>query len=328
MKILVTGATGFLGAQTALSLSAQGHQILATGRCLSKAPKGPSIDFIAADLTQELPAVLFEHTKAVVHCAALSSPWGRYEDFYKANVLATRQLIDLSLKHAVKRFIHISSPSIYFDFKDKQHIKETDTLPLKKANYYAETKYLAELEVLAGAQKGLPCLMLRPRAIFGPGDRALLPRIIKANQTKFIPHMRSDGGPLCDLTHVDNVVHAINLALHAQTPCRGQAYNISNAEPVYLQNLLKNLIAALGLRYNARTIPYALARGYAAGLEWVYRHILKGQEPAFTQYSISLLYYNQTLDISKAQTELGYAPVISMKEAIDQVVRAWKKHYD
>ncbi|MDR0762362.1 MAG: NAD-dependent epimerase/dehydratase family protein [Campylobacteraceae bacterium] len=323
MKILVTGATGFLGSRAAILLAEDGHEITAVGRNLSKAPKHASIRFIQTDLTQELPEDLFKDIEAIVHCAALSSPWGRYEEFYRMNVFATEQLIEHSLKHQIKRFVYISSPSIYFEFKDKESIKECDPLPSKRVNFYAETKYLAELKIFKAYEKGLPAIILRPRAIFGPKDTALLPRVIKANNTKFIPKMREDDGPLCDLTYVDNVVHAIKLALISKDTCIGQAYNITNAEPVYLLETIQNLTKELGLKYNAKKIPYGLAFAYAAALELIYRFVLKGKEPAFTKYSISLFYNNQTLDITKAEKELGYVPPIDMKEGFSKTVRGW-----
>ncbi|MDR2635866.1 MAG: NAD-dependent epimerase/dehydratase family protein [Campylobacteraceae bacterium] len=323
MKILVTGTTGFLGSRAAVLLAEEGHEIIATGRNSSKAPKHSSIRFIQADLTQELSEDLFEGVEAVVHCAALSSPWGKYEDFYRMNVVATEQLIERSLEHQIKRFVHISSPSIYFDFKDRENIKESDTLPSKKVNFYAQTKYLAELKILEAVAKGLPGIILRPRAIFGPGDTALLPRVVKANNTKFIPKMREDDGPLCDLTYVDNVVHAIRLALNAKEACIGQAYNITNAEPIYLLEKIRELTKELGLKYNVKKIPYGLAFAYAGILEFVYRFFLRGKEPAFTKYSISLFYNNQRLDVTKAKEELGYTPIVSMEEGFSRVVRGW-----
>jgi len=323
MRILVTGATGFLGSRTAILLAEEGHEIIATGRNVLKAPERSSIEFISADLTQPLPEDLFKYIEAIVHCAALSSPWGKYEDFYQANVSATKQLVEHASKHKIKRFIHISSPGIYFDFKDNENIKESYPLPVKKANFYAQTKYLAELEIFKAVEKGLPAIILRPRAIFGAGDTALLPRVIKANNTKFIPQMRKDNGPLCDLTYVDNVVHAIKLALNSKDDCIGQAYNITNGEHVYLHEIIKNLTKELGLKYNAKKIPYKLAFVYAGILEFICGYLTKDKEPAFTKYSIALLYNNQTLDITKAKKELGYTPPVSMTEGFSRLVKGW-----
>lgn len=323
MKILVTGASGFLGGRAAVMLAGEGYEVIASGRNLSKAPKDSSVKFIPADLNKELPPELFEGVDAVVHAAALSSPWGKYDDFYLANVFGTKQLLEQALKHKVKKFIHISSPSIYFEFKDKENIKETEPLPFKKANYYAETKYLAEQEVLQAVKRGLPAIILRPRAIFGTGDNALLPRVIKANNEKFVPQMRTDKGPLCDLTYVDNVVYAIKLALNSKDSCIGQAYNITNGEPVYLLEIIRELAKELGFKYNVRKIPYFLAFNYARILEFAYSFILKNKEPAFTKYSIALLYNNQTLDITKAKKELGYLPLVDMKEGFKRTISGW-----
>src|SRR6185437_15399197 len=110
--------------------------------------------------------------------AALSSPWGKYKDFYQANVLGTENLIKAAPKDA--RFIHVSSPSIYFDFSEKHNIKEDDPLPRKPVNYYVKTKLMAEALIdKAFNEQQLNVITIRPRAIFGPYDRAILPRILK-----------------------------------------------------------------------------------------------------------------------------------------------------
>ncbi len=325
MKIVITGATGFLGGETAVYFAQKGYQVTAVGRrtCPERL-LGMRIEFRQADLAEDSLAEIFAGTDYVVHCAALSSPWGRYEDFYRCNVLATRKVCQACLETGVKKLIHISTPGLYFNFQDRHHIREADPLPERKANFYAQTKFLAEEEVQAAVKQGLNAVLLRPRAIFGPGDRALLPRLIEVNKKCFIPQMRPHDGPLCDLTYVDNVVQAIDMALQASVPS-GRVYNITNGEPVHLLRAVKELLQQMNFPFKSKKIPYSIAAFYAAALEKFYSWFLPGKEPAFTAYTVALLAKDQTLDISRAQKELGYHPEVSLQEGLKRTAQAWKK---
>ena len=322
MKILVTGATGFLGRRVCEILMKQGYCVIGVGRNKSKEPAG--IYFVQADLTHELPPSAWNGVEAVVHCAAKSSVWGKYEEFYKDNVLSTRLLAKQARQHQIKRFVHISSTSVYFDFKDHRDITEDYLLPRRKANHYAATKFLAEKEILGACQQGLPSIILRPRAIFGAEDTALLPRLLKVNNEKFFPEFDSAGGPLIDITYVDNVVEAICCALRAPDGCNGRIYNITNGEPIYLQQTVKKLIQSLGYSYRGKKLPFRLIKLYAYLLEKFYRLFCPYKEPPLTVYSVGLISKNQTFCIDKARLELGYRPRVSVAEGLAYVVKHWK----
>ncbi len=322
MKILVTGATGFLGKRTCEILASQGHQVVGIGRNRAKSPSG--IKFMQADLTRLLPPEAWQGVDAVVHCAAKSSVWGKYDDFYQNNVVATRLLAEQALQQGVKRFVHISSTSVYFDSKNHQQITEDMPLPKQKANHYAETKFLAEQEVLKFVRKGLPCIILRPRAIFGVGDSSLLPRLLKVNKEKFFPEFTDNGGPLTDITYVDNVVEAIICALQAPTSCYGKIYNITNGESILIQQTVKQLVENLGYTYHGKRIPFALAKMYAYFLEKWHQLFCPKTEPPFTTYSIGLIAKSQTFCIDKARRELGYQPKVTITQGLSYVTQRWK----
>ena len=213
MKILVTGATGFLGKRLALRLSELGYEVTATGRntLVGVDLEKQGICFRKTDL-QDTESIInaCKNKDYVFHCGALSSPWGKYKDFYNTNILGTKNIIQGCKENSVKRLIHVSTPSIYFDFKDKLNISEKDPLPDKPVNDYAKTKLLAEQEIDKAHQEGLPVITIRPRAIFGPGDTSILPRLIKANNKRFIPVI-GDKKVLVNITYVENAVDALLL---------------------------------------------------------------------------------------------------------------------
>ena len=133
MKILVTGATGFLGFRVCEILKKDFSHILGTGRNKEKGKElqKKKISFLAADLCDvEQMENLIEGVDHIIHCGGLSSPWGKRKDFLEINFKATEKLAQLALKKNIKKFIFISSPSVYHSSKDLFNIKETNMLNL------------------------------------------------------------------------------------------------------------------------------------------------------------------------------------------------------
>lgn len=256
----------------------------------------------------------------VVHCAALSSPWGKPEDFKASNIIGTEHILSASQQAGVKRFVHISTPSLYFYFKSQTAIKESDKLPLLFCNEYARTKAEAEQRVLNSA---LDTIILRPRGIFGPQDRAIVPRLLRfiKNKKLFLPSSRN---PLVDLTYVDNVADAIILSVNAPS-MTGAIFNITNGQPKNIQSMLSALLAQLAPNTKIVGLNYHAISGLVKVNQWVYQYLLNHKEPRLTDYSAALLHYDQTLDISKAQSVLGYQPKISIEEGIKRYA-IWHKN--
>ncbi|SHE80684.1 Nucleoside-diphosphate-sugar epimerase [Seinonella peptonophila] len=327
MKALVTGATGFLGQKLVNRLKQNGYIITATGRNheIGKQLADQQVQFIAANLDDQTKMEsLCQNQEMIFHCGARSAPWGDYEGFYQSNVLGTRYLLQGALKHHVKRFIHVSTPSIYFQFEDRFQIKENDPLPTKKVNAYAETKWLAEQEVdQVWKEHQLPTITIRPRAIFGPGDQTIIPRLLRIHERGSIPLI--EGGQVeLDITYVENVVDALLLCASAPESCFGKKYNITNGEPKLLIDLLQLLFQRLGEPLRTREIPFSTAYRFARLFEWAYRLFRHNSEPPITRYTIGVIGKSQTLDIAAAKEELGYHPNISIEEGIDLFIRWWK----
>ena len=321
-KAVITGATGFLGSNLAKKLNSLGFKVVALGRNRQKGSllQNEGIEFVCADLSDkdEISNAL-KGARFVFHCAAKSSLWGRYKDFYNSNVLGTKNMLDLAKKSGAERFIHVSTPSIYFDFKDRFNIKEDEKLPEQFVNNYAQTKYLAEIEADKAFKDGLNVITIRPRGIYGTGDTALIPRLIRANQEKFIPKTVKDD-ILIDITHVQNVVESLICAMKADAVCFGKKYNITDGTPVHFYKMLEELLAGLGYSLNVKNLNYSKTAFLAGVMENFYKTFLPDIEPVFTKYYLGLLSFNMTLDIKKAREELGYTPLFSTKEGIKKVI--------
>lgn len=321
MTYYVTGATGFLGGRVVELLLEKGEKVIAFGRNLDelKRLEAQGATYVRAELTDRRAlSETIPEGSVVIHCAALSTPWAKESAYYKANVLGTQLIASVALEKKVKRFIHISTPSIYVEKISKENIRESDPLPSEMINLYAKTKLQAENIIDQHVEIGLPAITLRPQGIFGPRDTAIVPRLIRVAKKGFIPVMNDH--IRIDLTYVDNVAEAIFCAINASDQYIGEKYNITNGEPVEQLSTLKNLLERLGYPVNEKRIPMEKAWKIAGGLEWVYRTFpLKG-EPILTRYSVCTLAFTRTLSIEKAKRELHYHPKFSMKEGLERTI--------
>ena len=328
MKVLVTGATGFLGLKVAKRLALLGYEVTGTGRNdkVGNSLIKNGICFVNCALENKDQMIdLCKDQDYVIHCGALSSPWGKYKTFYEANVLGTKNVIDGCLKWNVKRLVHVSTPSIYFYYDERLDVREEDVLPEKFVNHYAKTKYLAELEVDKAFQKGLATITIRPRALFGPGDQAIFPRLIRVCEKGMFPKIGS-GHVEIDMTYIENTVDALLLCLTSSEKTFGHKYNITNGERVNLYHMIEHVMENLEKSFSYKNISYKKAFNIATALEYMSRFLLGGKEPILTRYTVSVLSQSQTLSIEKARKELGYEPTISIEQGTKEFIEWWKSH--
>jgi len=324
MDILITGATGGLGYRTIekLVLNSSVHKIIATGRTIR--PKlfidHPKVQYILGSLEDaEFVDSLVTQVDYIIHAAALSSPWGTYQEFEQANLFTTQYLINAAKKYNIKRFVFISTPSVYFNYKDRFNISEEEPLPKKLVNAYAETKLLAEQAL---QNSNIPYVILRPRSLIGRGDSVIMPRMIRAQQEGKLKII-GDGNNIVDLTSLVNVAHAIELSLNVAERGINQIYNISNGAPVNLWKTINDLLQLLGERKVEKRIPYFLANNLSIALEFLAK-IKNGNEPVLTKYSVGILAKSFTMNIEKANKLLGYYPIMNTDEAIREFAENYR----
>lgn len=314
MRVLVTGATGFLGGHLVRRLHADGHSVLALGRDPERLAglRAHADQIIQHDLTgPDLPRDI--EADAVVHAAALSSPWGRWTDFERANVHGTHRVIGLARASGARRLVLVSSPSVYFRFADQENLREDSPLP-KPVNAYAATKRQAER--LVEEATDLDPIILRPRGLYGRGDTALLPRLLQAAAKGPLPLMR-DGAAATDLTHVDDVASAILAALQAPADLPQRIFNISGGVALPVRDVAEAAASRCGITPRWRRLPVGPVLA-AARLAETACSLLPGRpEPRVTAYGVGLFAYRQTLDLSAARQWLDWAPQIDFQTGLD-----------
>jgi 2-alkyl-3-oxoalkanoate reductase len=319
VRVLVTGATGFLGVHTCRELLARGYVVRAFGRDFSTFSIMGAEQF-RGDL-RDVNSVRSACTnmEAVVHAGALSSPWGKLEDFKAVNLTGTRKVLEACLNSGVRRLVHISSPAVIFTGQD--HLLERDDAPYPKSfsSHYALSKKLAE-ELVLEAQSKLELIVLRPKAIYGPGDRALLPRVIAAARARRLPQI-GDGENLVDLTFVDDAVRAIVLSLECPMPeTHFPVYTITSGEHLKLWIVIRRLLEALGVPSRLPMMPLGVMLRLAGLLEQI--ATITGREPRLTRYSVELLARTQTYDISRAKSDLGFMPRTHFDQGLVQTLES------
>lgn len=324
----VTGATGGLGRNLCQRLAAEGETCAGMGRDPAALDwlAGQGVAVHRLDVA-DAPALAraMAGAEVVFHCAALSAPWGPEAAFHAANVAGTANVLAAARQAGVRRVVVVSSPSVGFAFRACRDVREDDPLPARPVNAYAASKRAAERLVLEAAAAGQDCVILRPRGLFGPWDRALAPRLARVARRGVVP-LPGGGGARVDVTCTANAVDALLAAAVAGPQAAGRIYNISNGAPVAVADLLGRALAALGLR--ARLLPLPVGPSLAAArlLEGVAR-LTGGWEPPVTAYALGVLAFDHTLDIAAARRDLGWQPRQSLDDGMAALAAWWRDRH-
>ena len=290
LRIAVTGASGFVGGAVATALASAGHEVLGIGR----RPDGwshPRGTYLQRDLVHDaMPEI--NDVNVIVHAAALADDWAEWRDAFDANVRTTGKLVDIGA-HA--RFVHISSASVYDPFAANVRVAEAGELPRRYLNAYGATKSIAER--IAALHPN--AIMLRPHAVYGPGDTTLLPRVESRIRLGTLA-LPGGGRSLHTVTHIDTMVEAVERSL--QSTVTGPV-NVGDSEPVVIGEFMADALRAKGRRVRLATVPVDAALAIASRAEGLAK--LTGSTPAVTRYAVGQVGRERTLDLTRAHDLLG-----------------------
>jgi nucleoside-diphosphate-sugar epimerase len=254
----------------------------------------------------------------VFHVAGIAGLWGKWSHYYENNVLGTRNVIEGCRQQHVPKLVYTSSPSVTFDGQPQENVNEQVGYARRWLCHYAHSKAMAEQEVLTASSQNLATCALRPHAIWGPGDRHLVPRIISRARTGQLRRV-GDGQNRIDVIYVENAALAhlqAARALSANSALAGKPYFISQGEPVNCWEWIDEVLALSGLPPVRQSISLNVAWFTGAALEAVHRAFRISAEPPMTRYLAALLGTSHFYDISRARREFGYEPVVTTTEGM------------
>lgn len=324
MKIIITGGRGFVGKALSQKFINSNHSIHTIGRSshFTKSDFPENCQHHYCDLANDpIPEAIFKGADLIFHIAAKAGVWGKYSDFYSSNVTATRNILSACKKYNIAKLIYTSTPSVVFS--GQPIVSGTESLPYgnSRLSAYAETKSIAEREILEANDPGkLKTIALRPHLIWGEGDPHLLPRVINRHKKGKL-RIVGEGGNKVDLTHVDNVVHAHFCAMEAllkNSTLGGNAYFIGQNEPVNLWDWLNEIFAMLDLPKLTKKISYQKAYLLGSSLEKIWGILRLRGEPPMTRFVANQLAHDHWFSIESAKKDIGYEPIRDMNDSLNE----------
>jgi len=320
MKVFVTGGSGFIGGHVIEALVGHGHHVLAMARSEQSADKVR--DFGAEPVRCALGAVKSEHLSgcdAVVHAAAFVEEWGTREQFWEANVTGTEQLLAASREAGVARFILVGTEAALFEGRDLVDVDELQPYPVRHRYLYAETKAAAEQRVLDASDDRMAAISIRPCFVWGPRDNTVLPaveRMAAEGSWVWVDH----GDRRTSTTHVDNLVHGIELALEGGRG--GRAYFVTDDDDRTFREFVAAYSGTAGVSLPNRSVPGAIARAAALLFEGAWRVFRLSGTPPLTRMTAAMMACNKTVRCDRAKSELGYAPVTDVATGLRRLREA------
>ena len=331
MNSLVTGAGGFLGGYIVDRLLTRGDRVRTFSRGDYAALKRPGVEIVRGDIRDvEAVADACRGVDTVFHVAARPGIWGRWSDYYQANTLGTENIVAGCVRHNVSKLVYTSSPSVTFDGGPQEGVDETSPYPTAWLSNYPRSKALAERFVLlANGENGLATCALRPHLIWGPGDPHLIPRVVARARSGRLRRV-GDGVNLIDTVYVENAAEAhLQAADHLRegSAVAGNAYFISQGEPVNCWDWINQLLAVAGLAPVRKAISLARAKRLGSLCESVYWLLGLKSDPPMTRFLACQLAESHWFDISRARRDFGYVANVSMQEGMDRLRRDWNARF-
>jgi len=316
-KVLVTGATGFIGGKLVPLLQQAGYAVRVLVRDPARASRLDDVELFPADLLDPASlAGIEEGIDVVVHGASMLGKWGSDPGLlYELNARGAVELLKRFRDRPLERYIHLSAGGVTGPLKARS---VDESHPCMPATAYERTKYEAERAVLELSRElAIPLTVVRPTFTYGPGDphKIALFRAVKRGRYVFIGGGESVNHPV----FIDDLVRGILLAIERGRV--GEVYIVGGERPVTKRELVFAIADALGARRPRINIP----RWFASISAWTLElagHLLRF-EPILTRSRVMMMADNFGYSIAKARDELGYAPQTDLRRGIELTVRSY-----
>jgi 2-alkyl-3-oxoalkanoate reductase len=307
VKVLVAGASGFLGGHLAGFLKRRGHGVKAAPDDLGS----------RASLVRALQDV-----KWVFNCAARLSDWGSREELFAVNREGAANLVAACQDAGVERLVHWSSLTVLGLPRRGEIVSEGSPYPSGSIDAYTDSRRAGERLVReAHGQRGLSTVVVRSGALWGEGEPDIMPRIVRLLRRGRMVYV-GNGENHVALSHVENL--SLGMALAAEkAEAAGRVYHVLDAEDHTSREVIDCVAEAIGVPKPRRSVPYGLAYGLAFAIETAGRALRLEKPPAMTRYGVRFVASDCRYDRAMAKSELGYAPTVSFRQGLEGVARSF-----
>jgi nucleoside-diphosphate-sugar epimerase len=322
---IVTGGGGFVGLALVKALRAMKIKVSVVGRHRYPQVEETGAVCLQGDIRDlQFLKSAFAGADTVFHVAAKAGVWGDWQDYFSINVTGTENVIGACRHNQINYLVYTSTPSVVFNQGHLCGVDETEPYATEVLCHYARSKIMAEILVLEANDLMLRTAAIRPHLVWGPGDTNLIPRLLERGHKKQLKIV-GDGTNMVDISYIDNVVDAhikaaVNLELYGTAA--GEAFFISQGEPVNLWGWINELFIALNRPLVARKISFKTAFRIGNMLEHLYGILRIKNEPKMTRFVAEQMAKSHWFSVEKARDILKWQPEVSTAEGMKRLV-AW-----
>jgi nucleoside-diphosphate-sugar epimerase len=331
MRVLVTGATGFIGGHVVEALREAGHEPVAAVRATSDVAflERLGVARVRCDVTDRASLlVACKGVDCVIHTAAIVATYGSWEPYRRVGVEGTANVVEAAVAAGVPRLVHLGSIAVHgLDRQPGRVIREDAPLAHETEpwNHYVREKVLSEKIVWRAHDAGrIQVTSLRPSVVLGPRDRAVVTRMVKFVDSPF-------GGVIgtgSNRVGCVDVTDLARLAVLAATrrEAVGRAYNASSTQVVTQREIVGAFGDAFGRWRKPWRAPYAIAMLTAATLDELYATLGMRDEPIVSRISVAIFGNDFLVDCSRAERDLGWRGDADLRETIARSVEWYVAH--
>ena len=318
-KILVTGASGFIGTHLVEALLNSGYAVRAAVRDRRRMTMVDGAELFECDLA--IPSSLVgidDGVDGVIHCAGLLGKWGRPDTLlHRVNVEGSLLLLNKFRDKPIRCFLHVSAGGVTGPVAEPE---VDETYPCAPVTPYEKTKYAAEKQMLAISREwGVPLSVVRPTFTYGPTDPHKLPLFKSVQSGRFV--FIGQGQSVTHPVYLKDLLVGIILAYERGSV--GETYIIGGERPVTKKEMIFAIADALEVKHPWISIPEWLASRIAFGFEIFGR--LGKFEPVLTRHRVLMMSRNFGYSINKARDQLGYRPMTNLRDGMDITVRYYRQ---
>jgi len=342
-RVLVTGGSGFVGANLVTTLLDRGYRVRSFDRAPAPLPPHPQLEVLQGDITDTaVCAQAVDGIDTVFHTAAIIDLMGGAsvtEEYrqrsFGVNVGGTENLVHAGQAAGVQRFVYTSSNSVVMGGQNIAGGDETLPYTGRFNDLYTETKVVAERFVLGqnnspNGGAGLLTCAIRPSGIWGRGDQTMFRKLFESVIAGHVKVLIGRKSARLDNSYVHNLIHGFILAAQHLTPggtAPGQAYFINDAEPINMFEFARPVVEACGENWPRVRVNGPIVRSAMTG--WQRLHFRFGiPAPLLEPLAVERLYLDNFFSIAKASRDLGYQPLFTTEQALSECLPYYVGMFD